>query len=104
MDTPSSVTYGTAVSRDLLRICLTIAALRDLDILSADIDNSYLSVPCQEKVWMQAGPEFGKSEGKLLVVKMALYGLKYLGTAFREFLAEMLDNIGFRISIADPKV
>ena len=35
---------------------------------------------------------------------MALYGLKSSGAAFRGFLAEMLDNIGFRISIADPKV
>ena len=35
---------------------------------------------------------------------MALYGLKYLGAAFRAFLEEMLDDIGFRSSIADPDV
>ena len=37
-------------------------------------------------------------------MKNSLYCLKYLGTAFREFLAEMLDNIGFRNCIADPNV
>ena len=33
---------------------------------------------------------------------MALYSLKSLGAAFRGFLAEMLDNIGFRGSISNP--
>ena len=40
---PSSVTYSTVVARDSVRICLTIAALNDLDILSADIENAYLT-------------------------------------------------------------
>ena len=35
---------------------------------------------------------------------MALYGLKYLGAAFRAFLEEMLDDIGFRSRIAYPDV
>ena len=53
---------------------------------------------------MQSGPEFGNLEGKLLVVNKALYGLKSLGTSFRGFLAETIDNIGFRSSIVDPGV
>ena len=35
---------------------------------------------------------------------MSLYGLKYSGTAFRAFLSDMLDNIGFRSIIAYPRV
>ena len=35
---------------------------------------------------------------------MALYGLKYLGAAFRKLLTEILDDIGFMSSIADPDV
>ena len=53
---------------------------------------------------MRARPEFGNIEGELLVVKMALNGLKYLGAKFTAFLAEMLSDIGFRSSIADPHV
>ena len=37
MDTPSSVTYSTVVSRGLVRICLTITDLNGLDILASDI-------------------------------------------------------------------
>ena len=32
----------------------------------------------------------------------ALYGLKFSGAAFREFLAELLEDMGFKSSIADP--
>ena len=42
---PSSVTYSTVVSKDAVRICLTISVLNDIDILAAGIKNAYLSAP-----------------------------------------------------------
>ena len=36
-ETPSSITYSSVVSRDSVRIALTIAALNGLDILACDI-------------------------------------------------------------------
>ena len=102
--TPSSITYSTVVSRDSVRIILLVAALNDLDVVTADIENAYLSAPCREKVWMIAGPEFGHMKGKILIIRKALYGLKSSGAAFRAFLAERLDDIGFKSSIADPDV
>lgn len=103
-DTPPSVTYSTVVARDSVRICLTLAALNDLNILAGDIENAYLSAPCREKVWLRGGEEFGHLAGKVLVIRQALYGLKSSGAAFRAFLAEKLDHIGFKSSIADPDV
>ena len=103
-DNTSSVTYSTVVSRDSFIIRLKIAAMNDINILATDTENAYLISPCQEKVWMQYSPEFGNLEGKLLVVKKALYSLEYLGTALRAFLAETFDDIGFRSSIDDPDV
>jgi hypothetical protein len=102
--TPSSVTYSSVVSRDSVRICLLIAALNDLHVFAADIENAYLTAPCREKCWTRAGREFGSDEGKILIVEKALYGLKSSGAAFRAFLAETLDNIGFKSSEADPDV
>ena len=61
---PASVTYSTVVSRDSVRILLTIAALNDLDILGADVQNAFLTAPNKEKCWMIAGSEFGPEEGK----------------------------------------
>lgn len=39
-----------------------------------------------------------------MIVRRALYGLKSSGASFRAFLAERLDEIGFKSSIADPDV
>ena len=102
--TPSSVTYSSVVSRDSVRICLLLAALNDLDLQSADIENAYLTAPCREKVWTVGGPEFGSGEGKNYIIVKALYGLRSSGAAFRAFLAETLDKIGFKSSLADPDV
>ena len=102
--TPKSVTYSSVVSRDSVRICLLLAALNDLDIKCADIENAYLTAPCREKVWTTGGKEFGSDIGKNFIVVKALYGLKSSGAAFRSFLAEKLDEIGYKPSMADPDV
>ena len=40
----------------------------------------------------------------MLIVEKALYGLKSSGAAFRVFLAETFDKMGFTSSVADPDV
>jgi hypothetical protein len=102
--TPAAMCYSSVVSRDSVRIALTIAALNDLDILACDIQNAYLTADCREKVWILAGPEFGSEAGKNMLVKKALYGLKSSGAAFRAHLAETLDAMGYRPTYADPDV
>ena len=102
--TPPSITYSSVVSRDSVRIALTIAALNDLKVLGCDIQNAYLTAKCREKIWTIAGPEFGSEEGKIMLVVRALYGLKSSGAAFRALLAEVLYDMGYRPSYADPDV
>ena len=45
---PDSSTYLSVVSRDSVRIALTIAALNGLDILACDIQSSYLIAKCRK--------------------------------------------------------
>ncbi len=40
-DPPKESTYSSVVSRDSVRIAFTLAALNDLDILAADVQNAY---------------------------------------------------------------
>ena len=102
--TPTSITYSSVVSRDSVRIALTVAALNGLDLLACDIQNAYLTAKCREKIWTKAGPEFGSEEGSIMLVKMALYGLKSSGAAFRSKLAGVLHDMNYRPSKADNDV
>ena len=45
-EAPSTLTYSSVVSRDSVRIALTIAALNGLSVLACDIQNAYLTAPC----------------------------------------------------------
>ena len=101
---PASVTYSTVVSRDSIRILLTIAALNDLSLMGADVHNAFLKAPNKEKCLIVAGPEFGHEEGKVFLVVKTLYGLKSASFSFRSYMAEKLTEMGFTSSIADPDV
>jgi hypothetical protein len=75
-DTPHAMTYASVVSRESVRISLTLAALNDLDVKMADIENAYLTAPITEKVWTVIGTEFGNDAGKRALIVRSLYGLK----------------------------
>ena len=102
--TSASVTYSSVVSRDSVRLCLLLASLNGLDILSGDIQNACLTAPNRERIWCRAGPEFGDDQGKVFIVVRALYGLKSAGAAFRAFLAKKLDEMKYKPTISDPDV
>ena len=56
---PFGPTYAGVVSRDSVRIAFTYAALNDLELLAADIRNTYLQAPSSQKDYIMYGPEFG---------------------------------------------
>jgi hypothetical protein len=55
VDAPSFLTYASVVSRETVRIALTIVALHDLDVKAADVENPNLTAPTTEKVWTICG-------------------------------------------------
>jgi len=104
-DPPTCLTYSSVVSRDSVRLAFLIAALNDLDILSADIGNAYLNAETKERVHTICGPEFGSHYlGRVAVIQKALYGLKSSGAAWRSKFAGTLSDLQFSSSLADPDV
>jgi hypothetical protein len=87
-ETPATLTYSSVVSRESVRIALTLAALNDLEVKTADIENAYLTAPVSEKVWTVLGPEFGSDAGKKAILVRSLYGLKSAGASFQNHLAD----------------
>jgi hypothetical protein len=99
--TPHAMTYASVVWRDSVRIALTLAALNDLNVKMADIDNAYLTAPITEKILTVLVPEFGDDAGKWALIFRALYGLKSADATFRNHLAECMKNLGWEPCRAD---
>ena len=102
---PKDSVYSSVVSRDSVQLFFMLAPLDNLNILSADIQNAYLSAPMKERLWTKAGPEFGPEyEGRPCKIVRALYGLRSSGKAFHDYLSMHLRQLGFKSSRADPDV
>jgi hypothetical protein len=100
-----SLTYASVVSRESVRIALTLAALNDLQVKAADIQNAYLTAPLlNEKIWTVCGAEFGEDQGKHAVVVRALYGLKSAGHDYGIHIANCMVHLGYTPCEADRDV
>jgi hypothetical protein len=67
-EAPATLTYPSVVSRESVRIALTLAALNDLEVKTADIANAFLQAHVLEKIWTICGPEFGPKEGRKAIL------------------------------------
>jgi hypothetical protein len=104
-EVPKESTYSSVVSRDSVRIAFLYAALNDLDILSADVQNAYLNAPTKEKLYTTAGLEFGSNNvNRPVLIVRALYGLRSSGARWREHMASTLRDGGYVSCKADPDV
>ena len=72
---PATLTYASVMSRETVRLALTVAALNDIDVWAADVLNTYITAPCREKIWTTLGPEFESDRG---AEKHLLY-VRYMG-------------------------
>ncbi len=77
-----TITYASVVSRETVRLALTIASLNDLEVKVGDVLNAYNTAPVKEKVWTILGLKFGHDSGRSAIIVRALYGHKSAGAAF----------------------
>ena len=103
-EAPALITYASVVSRDSVRIALTIAALHDLEVKAAEIMNAYLNAPNTEKTWTVLGLEFGKDSGKKALIIRALYGQKSLCGSFRNHISNCIRHLGYISCKADADI
>ena len=102
---PIGSTYAGVVSRESVHIALTYAALNDLDVFAADIQNAYLQAPSSQKDYIICRPEFGiENIGRTALIHRALYGGKAAGRDFRNHLCSCMEFLNFKSCLADPDV
>ena len=82
VDTPPYMTYASGVSRDSVIIILLIADLNGLDLQCTDVQNAYIIAKTKKPVYFYAVEEFGKDWGKIVVLVIAVYGMKGSGSAW----------------------
>ena len=103
-DTPIDSVYSSVVSLRGSRLLMFIAELNECEIWATDIGNAYLESYTKEKVYIIAGGEFGEREGHTLIISKALYGLKSSGLRWHERFADVLYEMGFFPSKAEPDI
>ena len=99
---PKEDTYSGVVDHENVRITLFLAEHNDLEVMAADIGNTYLHARTKEKVFIIAGPEFGPElEGRVMLVVKSLYGLTTSAARWHEELSRTLRGMGFKPTKAD---
>ena len=70
--------YSGVVSIHSIHLILLIAELNDLEIYHANVGNVDLEASTKEKIYFIVGAEFAtfRTEGHVLVISKALYGLR----------------------------
>ena len=77
---------------------LFLAELNGMEAYTTDSGNAYLEAYTTEKLYVQAGSEFGDQQGHHLIVSKSLYGLISSGLRFNETLGRCLSELGFERS------
>ena len=103
-EVPLSSVYSGVVSLRGVRLALFLSELNSLETWCTDIGNAYLEANTKEKVYIKAGPEFGKLKGHTLIIVKALYGLRTSGLRWHERLAECLTTMKFFPCKMEPDI
>ena len=83
---------------------LNIAELNDMELWGADVGNAYLQALTKEKLYIVGGPEFEALQGHVLVMYKALYGTGSGGACWHDKFFDILNDMGFKPSKADPDI
>ena len=101
---PMETVYSGVVSIRNLRLAMFLAELNNLEFWGADIGNAYLQALTREKLYIVGGPEFEELQGHVLVMYKALYGTRSGGACWHDKFFDILHDMGFKPSKADPDI
>ena len=101
---PVESIYSGVVSLRSLRMVIFLSQLNDLEIWGADVGNAYPEAYTDEKLCIIAEPEFKELQGHLLIMIKALYGTRSGGARWHDRLFDILQELKFKPSKADPDV
>ncbi|KAI1004930.1 hypothetical protein K3495_g3287 [Podosphaera aphanis] len=105
-----SETFASVVRYNTLRIILGIAAVRDLEIDSVDIDTAFLNPPLKQETYMELPPFFelldpaATRRTHFLKLNKSLYGLKQAPHEWFMMVNAFFKKIGLHAGDSDPNM
>ena len=85
-DVPTYMTYSSVVVCDTVHIVFLIAALKNLDVLSGDIQNAFLEYPTKSKIFFYSGDECKADKDKVFYFFQSTLWSQIFISAVTEFL------------------
>ena len=98
------LTKEPVVSLRSLRMVVFLSKLNDFEIWGADVGNAYLEAYTDQKLCIIVGPEFKELQGHLLIMIKTLHGTRSGGARWHDRLFDILLELKFKPSKADPDV
>lgn len=97
-------TYAPTVRYDSVRMLFALAAQNDLKISQFDVKTAYLYGEIKEEIYLEPPEGLEISDGKVLKLKKALYGLRQSGNCWNSTFHTVMSELEFVRSEADPCV
>jgi hypothetical protein len=88
-DVPTNSVYSRVVSLRGLHMVTFLSELNGMELWATDIRNTYLEACTAKKLFIIAGPEFGKLEGHMLIISKAPYGLRTSGLRWHKLFCNV---------------
>jgi len=101
IDASAVLTYSNVVFRESVRIALSLAALKNLELKGSDIQTSYLTAPCEDLDYI-LDPEFGDDQGTKALILWALYGVKSAGASLNRHISDCMRQMGYQSCKIEP--
>ena len=92
------------VSLRSLRMVVFLSQLNDLEIWGADVGNAYLGAYTDPNLCIIVGPEFKELQVHLLIMIKTLHRTSSGGARWHDRLSDILQELKFKPSKADPDV
>ena len=80
------------VGREIVRTDLLVAAFNDLNILADNIQNAYLNAETNEKIFFYDRDKWRSNRGRIIIIRIAPYGLKSSDLMWRNHLYDVIGN------------
>ena len=98
------LTKEPVVSLRSLRMVVFLSQPNDLEIWGADVGNAYLEAYTDQNLCIIVGPEFKELQVHLLIMIKTLHGTRSGGARWHDRLSDILQELKFKPSKADPDV